>query len=210
MRSMLLSLVFIVSLGTTALGAQAMPSPPGQNPYPPTSAQDKLRVETAVAAIDAVLRKVPAVEWLAKGVGSHAFVAKDLSCLKSAACWQADVAFAQNIRGMQSQMGQVSEIRFPHVMPWTMRNFEKNRALGEDMPSTGKLAPMAPARRRAPVAPQLLPDEYMVHVYARAAHGGWYHLDVIMTEDAQGKPAVRYFFATPMVSYSKLPPGVVC
>ena len=201
----LISLLLVLSLGSTAVLADfTQPTPPAENPYPPVSSADKARVAVALMAIEKVLSSRPATLWLASGDRNQPFLDKNLSCFENTACWKKDLAFASNINVVITQRGALTELRHAHVMPWTIRRFQKR-------PNTsGMINPKLRAKRVKPVinAPELKADEFMVHIYARFERGTWHHLDVIMTEDAQGKPAVRYFFATAM--RASLPLGVKC
>ena len=210
MRSLLFT-AFLIALGslTSIVHAKvAPPRPPASNPYPPTSDQDKARVQTAVTAVDLFLRKQPAPAWTATGAPSKPYVAKDLRCLQERACWFADQAFAANVQRIVTREGTISEIRFPHVMPWTIKRLQKGQQGRQEIAPTPAQAGRTRSAAVPLQAPQLQADEYMVHIYARFQGGRWVHLDVIMSEDAQGTPAVRYFFATPM--RTSLPPGVRC
>ena len=201
----LTNLLLLLSLGSTAVFADvALPTPPDTNPYPPTSYADKARVEVALMAVEKTLSSVPGTQWLANGNKNKPLLDKDLSCFQSPVCWKQDLAFASNVTELTTQRGAVIELRHAHVMPWTIRRFQKRPA------ASGITTPKFKAKRAKPVinAPKLKADEFMVHIYARFERGTWHHLDVIMTEDAQGKPAVRYFFTTPM--RASLPPGVKC
>ena len=117
------------------------------------------------------------------------------------------------------------ELRHPHVIPWSFQNFQKNRqtpvtqqnsnpnVIVEAQTKDSAVEPMPPhSGSPMAVGPALQPDEYMVHVYARfRGDPAWYHLDVILTEDAAGNPIRRRFFRIPMPpSHGQLPPGVVC
>ncbi|HEX5035210.1 MAG TPA: hypothetical protein VFW62_12085 [bacterium] len=150
------------------------PQPPDINPHPPQSAEDRRRVDFAVAEIRA---------YYGPGV----------------------------------------ELRHPHIIPWSFQSFLQNRKTTPIPPSDPNViveaqAKGAPASAMAPepgamaVGPALQPDEYMVHVYARfQGDPAWYHLDVILAEDASGNPLRRRFFRIPMPpTHGKLPPGVVC
>ncbi|HKY63806.1 MAG TPA: hypothetical protein VJR29_10330 [bacterium] len=150
------------------------PQPPDTNPHAPQSAEDRRRVDFAVAEIRA---------YYGTGV----------------------------------------ELRHPHIIPWSFQSFLQNRQTVPVPPTDPNViveaqAKGAPASVAAPapgamaVGPALQPDEYMVHVYARfPGDPAWYHLDVILTEDAAGNPLRRRFFRIPMPpAHGRLPPGVVC
>jgi len=164
--------------------AMPPPQPPSENPHPPQSAEDRKRVDFAVQEI-------------------------------------------------KDYYGTKVEIRHPHIIPWSFENFQKNRKItlppvsGTDNSDPnviveaqpGKITPPAqdmaePARSPIPPmpAPQLRPDEYMVHAYVLFPQDPrWYHVDVILSEDASGKLARRNFFVIPMPpTGGSLPPGVVC
>ncbi|MCE9624022.1 MAG: hypothetical protein K8R69_01010 [Deltaproteobacteria bacterium] len=170
--------------GEMSMVAMPMPQPPAENPHPPRTAEDRKRVDFAV----------------------------------------------QEIR---AYYGPKVEIRHAHIIPWSFENFQKNRRLtSKPVPPTeggdpnviieaqpGKMAPpvqdMAePARSPIPPmpAPKLQADEYMVHAYVLFPQDPrWYHVDVILSEDASGNLVRRNFFVIPMPPVGgSLPPGVVC
>lgn len=111
---------------------------------------------------------------------------------------------------IKANYGPGIEIRHPHVIRWSFQNFQKNRNLAAEPPP--KIAAARSVAMLPMQAPQLKPDEYMVHVYAKfASDPRWHHLDVIMSEDASGQLSRRGFFSIPIPDSShKLPHGVVC
>lgn len=131
------------------------------------------------------------------------------------------------VREIEAYYGPGVELKHAHIIPWSYENFLKNRKTATP-PTTptdpnviveaqSKAAPSsmvpAPPMPGSPVmGPALQPDEYMVHVYARfKGDPAWYHLDVILTEDASGNLVRRRFFRIPMPQeHGSLPPGVVC
>ncbi|MFO1462233.1 MAG: hypothetical protein U1F66_00490 [bacterium] len=133
------------------------------------------------------------------------------------------------VQEIRSYYGSGVEIRHPHVIPWSWERFKKSRSYPMVLPpdpsdpnviveaQTGKFQ-LPPAPEPAPLPPSAMPtpqlkaDEFMVHAYVRFPQDPrWHHLDVILTEDAQGQLSRRGFFTIPMPNDpGQLPPGVVC
>jgi len=132
------------------------------------------------------------------------------------------------VQEIRSYYGAAVEIRHPHVIPWAWERFQKNRAGSMVQPEdksnpnviieaqTAQVEMPQPVEKpmggMAMPAPNLKPDEFMVHAYAHFPQDPrWYHLDVILSEDTAGHLTRRNFFIVPMPSVpSQLPPGVVC
>lgn len=133
------------------------------------------------------------------------------------------------LKEIEAYYGPGVELRHAHIIPWSFQNFLTNRqaapkpqpptpsdpnviveAQSKGAPASSMPAPPMPGAMVT--GPALQPDEYMVHVYARfKGDAAWYHLDVILTEDAAGNPIRRRFFRIPMPQqHGQLPPGVVC
>lgn len=126
---------------------------------------------------------------------------------------QRRVTFAGD--AIKGKYGPQTEIRHPHVIPWSFEKFKANQkgnSAAQPPAEPPAVAKMAPGAMAPMPAPQLKPDEYMVHAYVKFTDSpAWYHVDVIMSEDADGKLVLRDFFkmAIPQ-SPSHMPPGVVC
>jgi hypothetical protein len=127
------------------------------------------------------------------------------------------------VKEIEAYYGPGVELRHPHIIPWSFENFQKNKRAAPVQPtdpnviveaqSKSVAAPRPPGHGSAmATGPALQPDEYMVHVYARfKGDPAWYHLDVILTEDASENLVRRRFFRIPMpMVHGSLPPGVVC
>ena len=213
MRALLVFLALLIS--TPSLAKVKAPEPPAQNPHAAVTPADKARVEAATLAINTFLAGTVSQAWLResvdyKGLGTLRYADKDLRCLRSARCWRTDTAFGMNISAILKSRGKLVEFRYPHVIPWSMKNFKKHQGMHHH--HHGSKAHLRKSARKFDeqpmAAPALKHDEFMVHLYARFENTGWQHVDVIMTEGKDGKPAVRYFFATTM--RPNLPPGVRC
>jgi hypothetical protein len=212
MRLIIPTLLLILTMSCAAAAKVAAPAPPPSNPHAPTTAADKARVDAATLAVERFLKNRIDGQWLKKGAGTS-FHSKDVACLKSASCWRKDKAFAANIRSIVGSRGRIVSTRHAHIIPWSMDAFRKHKGPHHHhskhvIPKMNRGARLAPMQMKAP---KLKNDEYMVHAYVRFENTGWHHLDVVMTEGADGKPKVRYFFTAAMVSRGgSLPPGVRC
>lgn len=185
------------------------PRPPATNPHPPVTELDKKRVEFAQKSIFALLAKPISNSLQMKTIDQplpFTFIEKDLNCFQNIICYEKDTAFVNKLILLHQQHGEVAEIKHAHLIPWSVQKFNSSKK-GDSVEGKSKRVaePM-------PQAPQLQPDEYMVHVYAKFSKTGeWYHLDVIMTEDKDTNLYLKHFFATPILyDDSKLPPGVKC
>jgi hypothetical protein len=192
-------------------GAMAPPQPPQRNPHAPTTKKDKARVALAMAAVNRFLKSpLPKALATKKHHGSRRSSAgKSAACMNKTSCWSKDAAFVRQVAHFHHRYGRLVQARHAHIVPWSFRNFRKraNRKAVRDTPNRKRT--MAQAKF---AGPQLKKDEYMVHVYVRFGKpSGWYHLDVILAEDAKGRVSFRRFYTTPMRNRAhKLPPGVVC
>lgn len=133
------------------------------------------------------------------------------------------------VQEIRAYYGPNVEIRHPHVIPWSWERFQKNQGSSMVQPQdrgnpnviveaqTTQVDMPPPAEKPLPPggmmpAPNLQPDEFMVHAYAKFPQDPrWYHLDVILSEDSSGHLTRRNFYVVPMPPVpSQLPPGVVC
>ena len=180
--------VFPLAANSEPLMAKmAMPLPPAENPHPPQSAEDIKRVKFAEQAAQDFLMKNPPV--ISKNTDSKQALQQALA--------------------LQSTHGLLIEFRHAHIIPWSMKRMNmRSTAPNKEASSQGGFAPVLdPA---AP--PELKADEFMVHMYVKFEKSmAWYHLDVILAQDSQGKISLRGFYAIPIPSSGgKLPPGAVC
>ncbi len=204
----------------------APPTPPPHNPHPPTSQADKARVNFAINAVKLSLmkdsqggsKKPQAFSEVKVYVPEEGdFFDKDSSCLKTPDCYNSDLNFTSEVTRLITAYGKVTEMKHAHIIPWSFENFKKNRKktsrFESHLSNQVILADIAidPQRAEEPImqAPKLKSDEYMVHIYVKFdKKSDWHHLDVILTEDANGKLGLRHFFIAPM--RASLPPGVIC
>lgn len=205
-------LAFLLSIPIAQAGAALPPQPPEHNPHPPQTEADQRRVRFAEQAVKIFFQNpLPATLKTFPLEETPPFASKNLDCLKEVSCYKRDMPFVNQILGFQERYGRVVEFRHPHVIPWSMENF-----LRQKKSSPAMALPPSPSGRAAmrvpdeAMGPSLRSDEYMVHTYVRFSKaGGWYHLDVILSEDEKGNISLRSFYTTPMVDH-QLPPGVVC
>ncbi|HCU23858.1 MAG TPA: hypothetical protein DF383_02480, partial [Deltaproteobacteria bacterium] len=124
------------------------------------------------------------------------------------------------VQEIKAQYGPDVTILHPHIIPWSFEKFINNTK--PSAPSVSQPPPASSAKSSAsgglimasqPMrGPDLKPDEYMVHAYVKFPNDpSWYHVDVILSEDASGKLTRRGFYKILMPAPSvQLPPGVVC
>lgn len=182
------------------------PEPPATNPHPPVTEIDKKRVKFAEQAITLLLKNKPSPLLQPKpNQPSPSFINKNLSCLQTISCIEKEVAFTNEVLTFHAQYGEVVELKHSHVIPWSIEKFNSKT---ETKPVTSS----RPVGGIAMSGPILKADEYMVHTYVKFNKAeGWYHLDIILSEDKNGDLYLRHFFTMPMPSTnSQLPPGVVC
>ncbi|MCP5468245.1 MAG: hypothetical protein H7A32_03155 [Deltaproteobacteria bacterium] len=192
----------------------AAPTPPSTNPHPPTNSADKTRVDFATASVNLILTKNYEIKNLStQETKTPNFANKDLSCLKNLNCLTKDKNFKNEIIQLHQTYGNIIQMKHAHIIPWSFKNFKENKVQSTQLEN--RLMPEAESPKallaEAPImkAPQLKPDEYMVHIYVQFDKTPyWHHLDVILNEDEQGNIFLRHFFVAPMMS--SLPPGVVC
>lgn len=223
-RLFLLLLLCLFSVNVTAeMAAQgAMPymGPPAANPHPPVTELDKKRVAFAELAIQSLLMtplpaddpKKPATVDFYSPLNSHFDL--DETCLKDPTCLEKNEVLIAYVKAIKRQHLHLKEIRFTHIIPWSMEKYLKNKSAtttpaisqgdpGKSMKASMTVMPSAPAQKD---------DEYMFHTYAQNGDGVWYHVDVFVTEDAKGQLKFRHFYLTPMAPAGggHLPDGVVC
>ena len=188
----------------------APPRPPEHNKHAPQTSADKARVKLALTAVNRFLRaELSAVMKGLPVLYRNTFKSKSLKCLLSAKCVMKDIAFGSEVKVIHQRWGRIVELRHAHIIPWTFKRFLKQSHHHKGVRKRARRYTKIPLLDQP--APILRADEYMVHAYVRFdKRGGWHHLDVIMTEDAKGNPAIRHFFVTHMRSHTKLPPGVKC
>ncbi len=182
------------------------PEPPATNPHPPVTELDKKRVKFAEQAIALLLKNKPSPLLQPKPNQPFPnFLDKNLNCLQTIGCIKKDTAFTNEILTFHAQYGEVMEFRHSHVIPWSIEKFNGKT-------ETKTITPSKPFGGIAMSGPILKTDEYMVHAYVKFNKTeGWYHLDIILSEDKNGDLCLRHFFTTPMPSANtQLPPGVVC
>lgn len=199
-----------------AYAKMALPRPPLENPHPPITEADKNRVAFAEQAVSLwLLLPLPeTIERVTAYNGPMVHQDKDLACLKQGACYLKDSFFIYELVNIHREHGEVTEFKHAHVIPWAFQQFQANQKDSKKKEMSGSVKSVAKMDDMGePIAaPRLRADEYMVHLYAKfSKHSEWYHLDVIMTENAKGELFLRGFFTTVMPSGpSYLPPGVKC
>jgi hypothetical protein len=226
----LIGLIFTSVFGYAHMdeAAQAIPEPPVTNPHPPVTEQDKKRVAFAEMVLHNVLmRALPPnpPEHEPNGHNDSGSVAPlpfvpdpglrlqlDEKCLQNPKCWSDNSKLRSYVYELQTKLGLLAEIRHTHIIPWSMQNFLKNQT-SSTYQIPGKTELMS-----KPMPPQDMgvtkvgPDEYVMHTYGRFDKGSlWYHIDVIVSEDAQGKIKFQRFYIIQMpMDQENLPPGAVC
>ena len=212
-RALSLLLAFLLT-APMASAKMAPPRPPTMNPHAPKTQADKARVALAKKAVKLFLqgnlharfKNLPAKH-------RYQFTNKTSACLDRASCYTKDLNLGSEVKTIQSTWGRVTRMVHAHIIPWSFKRFLKHRNHPHGTPHHGhKMKKKAKGRSwiKSMPAPKLKHDEYMVHAYVRFDKSyGWFHLDVIMSQDAKGRPVVRHFFVTRMVSKG-LPPGVKC
>ncbi len=210
-------LAFLLLTAVTSVafsGAMAPPQPPATNPHAPTTAKDKARVAVALAAVDAFLKRPLAKRHQAAKVLPVRvdFQGKSSRCMARETCWSKDTAFLRELAWHQLSHGRLVALKHAHIVPWSYRNFLRHRAHGHHTSAKPHAGDTARTVSQAVVGPRLKKDEYMIHAYVRyKKHGGWYHLDIIVSEDAKGRVTFRHFYTTHLRRRGvSLPPGVVC
>ena len=206
-------------------GSQALPTPPTDNPHPPTTLEDKARVAFAELAVKQLLFSATGKETSDQTSysinGNQAHMDLDQACLMDALCWQKNAEAVKFIEDVKYVYGPVTETRHAHIIPWSFQDFQSQKiqkisqpsaAPSQSGPSLVSDAAKSIAAEPMPV-PVLSADEYMIHMYVMLGkrRDRWHHLDVIVTEDAKGNLKLRRFYLVPMeISNQNLPPGVVC
>ena len=193
------------------------------NPHPPETEEDKQRVAFAENVISTLLKTtVPQTppNGALQVYDSHGYNFNlDADCLRNESCLQ-NPDLQTYLKYIFTKLGSVVEFKNSHIIPWSFQHFLKPVAAEHSksthttgQPSTNvklKHSRMVVDQEPMP-APVLQKDEYIIHVYAKLANQHWYHLDVIVSEDANGKITFRrfFFFEVPTNNQS-LPDGVVC
>lgn len=194
--------------------ASLPPTPPAENPHPPLTQIDVQRVRFAEQAVQELLMKsLPPTLKISGVENPPPFQDKDLACLKNPNCYSKDAAFVDELLHLQERSGIVEEIRHAHLIPWSMKRMNMRSQAPDSSSTTQPLQKMAaPAFETSMPGPNLKPDEFIVHIYAKFKKSpAWFHLDVILYEDAQGRLFLRHFYALPMATPpNQLPPGAVC
>lgn len=214
-------LVFGVSVH--ALANIANPAPPKENPHPPKTEQDKKRVQFAQKVIEEILMKNESyVKECCKDRKDQSFIHLNEinnldynyklseSCLLKKDCVSQKMSASSQDVFIKKNFGLLSEYRHTHIIPWSFENFSQNKkgnqkkeAHLEDTPA--KLLPSMPR-------PKLAKDEYMIHSYVVFLNEkGWYHLNLIVSEDEKGNIEFRRFYLIEMpFKGASFPDGVVC
>lgn len=210
-------------------GSVALPMPPMENPHPPTTPEDKARVAFAELALQKLLFLTTGKE--VSGMTDYSInysqihMDFDQACLMDAACPLKNGEAVKLIEAIKSVYGPVTQMKHAHIIPWSFVNFQNqsqkaSRPVPQAVSSgdggvTDKGATAAVKSDEPPPmpAPVLAADEYMIHVYVTFGKRSdrWHHLDVIVTEDAQGNLKLRRLYIVPMeIPGGDFPEGVVC
>jgi len=184
-----------------------------KNPHPPQSVEDKNRVAFAELAVNTLLKSPEKKEPSETSPAFHNPIDLALnitqSCLEITSCHEQNKKLQDYIGDILNKYGSLIEIRHAHIIPWSFEKF-KNRNPNHVEKTANFEEKKVAAEPMMPV-PILEDDEYMVHIYANFANGKWYHLDVIVSEDAKGNLFFRRFFLFEIQSENQtLPEGAVC
>lgn len=203
--------------------AMALPEPPANNPHPPVTESDKKRV----AFGEEVLKKILMADVSKFSPDGQPVIANNdnsinmkitAACLALPECVQHNRSLLNYTYSINQMYGQVVEFRHTHVIPWSFENFERNKT-AVDQNDTEKLLAKPTqkflenkADQEAMPAPVLQKDEYMLHSYINFGKDyRWHHVDIIVSEDAQGNLEFRRFFIIRIpFDGGHLPDGVVC
>lgn len=178
------------------------------NPHPPQTDADKARVAFAENVVRALLKTNP-VNPHSEGISPRIFSSSErfklkVECIKSKKCLNRDAALQKYLDGIFQQYGSVTEFKYGHIIPWSFEKFKSKPVQKE----YSRVRSVAPAEM--PV-PELTNDEYMIHFYAKFSNNLWYHLDVVVSEDAHGNMEFHYFYLFEFpLDNQELPKGVVC
>lgn len=211
-----------ISVSRAEIAAQALPEPPTENPHPPITDPDKKRVAFA----EEVIKKVLMMDVSKFSPDGQPVIANNdntinmkitAACLALPECLK-NRSISNYIYTINQMYGQVIEFRHMHVVPWSFENFEKNKT-AVDQNDTAKLLAKPTqkflenkADQESMPAPILQKDEFMLHSYVNFGKDyRWYHVDIIVSEDAQGNLEFRRFFIIRMpMDSGHLPDGAVC
>ncbi len=201
------------------------PEPPAANPHPPVTEEDKDRVAFAELSMTKLLMSKPHGQTGDSALMHDQSIQLNipLECLQQKSCLDQKQLAWDYSDSIKITKGVLAEYQHTHIIPWSFEKFKQNStALSNEKnrPITNSSNKMV-NRSIAMPAPILATDEYMLHSYVRFKNipsvtdseslSPWYHLDIIVTEDAQGHIQLRRFFMTPMLSpHVSMPPGVVC
>lgn len=201
------------------------PTPPAENPHPPATNEDKKRVAFAESILKSLLvdnkltaSNKPLVTWQNSDALSFKLTE---DCLNTPNCLNKNEQLKHYIHSLSYTFGSIVEYKHPHIIPWSFERFKKSNSLEKVVvpapPGTMRYAKpnhvhSAQAESTRMQAPNLKPDEYMIHIYVKFSKSSrWHHVDVIVSEDGAGKLEFRSFFILQIPTQSHdLPDGVVC
>jgi hypothetical protein len=191
------------------------PTPPTNNPHPAISMEDKKRVDFALTAVKKILMEEGSWKhYLKRETTLNAFdyQAKQKACLQNQFCYLKDIVFSNSTKALIDQYGYVLEIKHPHIIPWSFKDFQRNTKDKMIEDSSDKEIISDGVSEYSTQAPVVGSDEYLIHMYvAMSKTGDWHHLDVVVKEDKDGKLYLKYFYLFPFPNPgSSLPPGMVC
>ncbi len=217
--------LFLATKAHAEMGAMIAPdqqdlSGIAYNPHPPVTDADKKRVAFAELVVNILLR--PKEEITAQEAAPQIYDTPDKNfnldqnCLIQNECRQKTAGLAAYQNDIFAKYGSLIEFRHAHIIPWSFEKFQNAAKTAAAKDSAPPLPPhpqmVAQNKTVEPMpGPDLKSDEYMIHVYAKFNNKVWYHLDVIVSEDAAGKMTFRrfYIFELPRGG-SQMPDGVVC
>jgi hypothetical protein len=200
------------------------PQPPADNPHPPITEQDKKRVAFA----DEVIQKILMADVSGFSADGQPVITNNdntinvqitADCMVLPECLKYNKSLQNYVYSLRNLYGPVLEFRHTHVIPWAFENFErkKNSVNSND---TEKLQAKPTqkffenkAAQESMAVPVLQKDEYMLHSYVKlgSRNPRWYHVNLVVSENAQGNLEFRRFFIVPIPSEdAHMPPGVVC
>lgn len=186
------------------------------NPHPPQTQEDKARVAFAEMVVAKLLQPTNAAlvqELIQKTYDSQGFnFGLNASCLQNSDCLKNNVELQKYLKDIYAKIGSVAEFKDAHIIPWSFAKFKNQDQVSAVMEHAKHSSHKKSESRLAMPAPVLSSDEYMIHVYVKMANRHWYHLDVIVSEDAEGKMTFRrfFFFEVPIEGGGEMPDGVVC
>lgn len=216
MKKLILLAILTIFIGSNALAMMPQRDeppirPPETNPHPPSSKADINRVMFADAVINNLLKSPypktskEDLKPLLKKKGLALNL--DRNCIEKKLCWSAKNEVSNYIQAIQEELGQLQELKFTHIIPWSYAAFNRNK-VQKDSKSKSAGSPMPP-REHSLGEVGRADDEYMIHSYGKF-QGKWYHIDVVVTEDNKGDMLFRRFFIMEIPSEHRMPEGVVC